>query len=134
MNYLFVCTGNTCRSPMAQCLMARLSGENCQSAGLYAAVGQSASPGAVNAMAALGLDLSGHRSQPVTAELLDWADRVWAMTEGHLHALKQMFPQYTSKFHVFDPPVPDPFGGDDALYQMTALALWDQLSQITAKP
>lgn len=134
MNYLFVCTGNTCRSPMAHCLMERLTGEKCQSAGLFAADGQPASRGAQNAMTALGLDLSGHRSQAVTTDLILWADKVFCMTDGHLATLRQIFPQFQSKFHVFDPPVPDPYGGDDALYQMTALALWDQLSQLASKP
>ena len=134
MNTLFICTGNTCRSPMAQCLMERLTGVKCQIAGLYALPGQPASQGALNAMENLGLDLSGHQAQPVTLALLNWADDVWCMTASHLAALTRQYPQYTPKYHVFDPPIPDPYGGDDSLYQMTAAALWEQLSKLAAKP
>lgn len=134
MNYLFVCTGNTCRSPMAQWLMAHLSGQPCQSAGLYAFPGQGASLGAIHALKAYGLDLSQHRSQPVTHALLTWADQVWAMTPGHLAALMTDYPQFSCKYHVFDPAIPDPYGGDEGVYLQTAQALYHRLSQMAEKP
>lgn len=127
MNYLFVCTGNTCRSPMAQCLMAHFSGESCQSAGLYALPGAPATKEAVQAMAALGLDLTGHRAQPVTRQLLQWADQVWAMTPAHLQALRQAFPHFEAKYLAFSPAIPDPYGGDMPVYERTAQALARQL-------
>ena len=134
MNYLFVCTGNTCRSPMAQCLMEHLSGQPCQSAGLYAQPGSPASAGARHAMAALELSLDAHRAQPVTEALLAWADEVWCMTAGHLSALENAYPVYRAKYHVFSPAIPDPYGGSDAIYRLTARALADQLKIIAAKP
>ena len=134
MNYLFVCTGNTCRSPMAQCLMEHLSGQPCQSAGLYAASGMPASIGARHAMESLGLSLDNHGAQPVSEALLVWADEIWCMTANHLAALQTAYPQFTAKYHVFSPTIPDPYGGSDAVYQQTAQALADQLKIITSKP
>ena len=134
MNYLFVCTGNTCRSPMAQCLMAHLSGQPCQSAGLYAAPGMPASPGARHAMEAANLSLEDHRSQPITEALLAWADEIWCMTPGHLAALETAYPALRNKYHVFSPAIPDPYGGSDAVYQLTARALAEQLKIIASKP
>ncbi|MBQ8537558.1 MAG: low molecular weight protein arginine phosphatase [Clostridia bacterium] len=134
MNYLFVCTGNTCRSPMAQCLMAHLSGQPCQSAGLGAFPGQSASSGAVHAMNHYKLDLCAHRAQPVTEALLQWADEIWAMTPGHLAALRRAYPQYSAKYHVFVPAIADPYGGDDGVYLKTAQALCQQLLEMAQKP
>lgn len=87
MEVLFVCTANQCRSPMAEVLFARLArgaaGLVVGSAGLLPG-GQPASEGAVEVMAERGLDLSGHRSRTVDADLLDRADLVVAMAREHL--------------------------------------------------
>lgn len=135
MRYLFVCTGNTCRSPMAQCLMAHFYGQQpCQSAGLFAVPGEHASRGAQEAMAAWGLSLKQHRAQAVTPQLLEWADEVWAMTPGHLEALTRAYPAYQGKYRAFSPAIPDPYGSSAEVYRSVARLIRDQLAAIAGKP
>jgi protein-tyrosine phosphatase len=101
---LFVCTGNTCRSPLAQGLCARLLADRIgcepadlpargffvQSAGLAAMIGAEATAEAVVVGRELGVDLSGHKSQPLTLELLAQADFLFAMTQAHLQMLTSL--------------------------------------------
>jgi len=90
---LFVCTGNTCRSPMAEAI-ARAHLERAglghrvlvASAGVTASHGAPATPEATRAAEAVGASLTTHRSQPLTPELLDRADVVYTMTESHQRA------------------------------------------------
>ncbi|MEM9883773.1 MAG: Sua5/YciO/YrdC/YwlC family protein, partial [Planctomycetota bacterium] len=96
VHWLLVCTGNTCRSPMAE-VIARdaLRGKpevHIGSAGVYAGEGQPASPEAVEAVRPLGLDLSAHRSRPLTADLIASADFVFTMTESHRRAVLAQAP------------------------------------------
>jgi protein-tyrosine phosphatase len=95
-NILFVCTGNTCRSPLAE-VIARQALElrgwdhvSVDSAGTSAVWGAPASEGSREAAAAMELDLSGHRSQPVTSELVQSADIILAMTSNHVLAVEAM--------------------------------------------
>jgi len=87
---LFVCSGNTCRSPLAERLALRQAEERglekveVRSAGTFAGRGAPASSGAVLAARRKGLDLSGHRSTPLGPELVEWADLILAMTHAHL--------------------------------------------------
>lgn len=113
---LFVCTGNTCRSPMAAAL-ARKAGIDAQSAGLYALPGAPATSAAIRAAAACGADLSAHRAQAVNAELLSQAQAVYVMTAAHAQALCAAFPFVSGKTHVLEPAIPDPYGGDDDTYE-----------------
>lgn len=86
---LFVCSGNTCRSPLAERLARREARERgledleFRSAGTFAGTGAPASSGAVLAARRHGLDMSGHRTTPLGPELVEWADLVLAMTEAH---------------------------------------------------
>jgi protein-tyrosine phosphatase len=101
---LFVCTGNTCRSPLAQALCARLLADRLgcepadlsehgfivQSAGLAAMIGAGATLEAVAVAREFGADLTGHKSQPLTPELLARTDFLFAMTQTHLHLLSSL--------------------------------------------
>ena len=95
-NVLFVCTGNTCRSPMAAALardeLARRGWRHVQiaSAGAAAEPGQPASPPALAVMERSGLDLAGHASQLLTPELVDWADLILAMSLSHLAVVEEL--------------------------------------------
>ena len=126
---LFVCTGNTCRSPMATCLFnvfcERQGDEkyHAVSAGLQAFPGEHASRGARRAMERRGLNLQEHRAQPVTETLVSKACLIVCMSKAHVDALRVRFPLYADRVHTFSSPIPDPFGGDDAVYEQTAQTL-----------
>lgn len=106
---LFVCTGNTCRSPMAEAILNFYGNEQAEarSAGLFANVGQGANPKAITALKTLGIDLSGHASQPLTAELMEWASLILTMTQNHKKSIISDYPEaidktYTIKEFVYD--------------------------------
>ena len=95
MNILFVCTGNTCRSAMAAAIMDKIAVENdldvfIESAGIFAEDGQGASENAIKALMKYGIDLSGHRTQPVTEDLIKQCDLILTMTEGHKQILEPL--------------------------------------------
>jgi protein-tyrosine-phosphatase len=135
---LFVCTGNTCRSPMAEGLFRKaVSGRGdfqIASAGVSAYPGDRISTETEKILKARGAEIPQFRSQPVTAELLEQASHVFAMTEGHLRSLMAQFPEYEDKFYLtcefVDLPgqgvgadVPDPFGMGRKAYEETAKVL-----------
>ena len=86
---LVVCTGNTCRTPIAEALLRRLTEEagidtDVGSAGTHATAGWPAHPESQAIAAEAGLDLSGHHARPLTVELIQWADIVLGMSHGHV--------------------------------------------------
>ena len=141
---LFVCTGNTCRSPMAETIFRQLVAERlgCRpdeieehgvvaaSAGIAAWGGGKASTGAVEAMAEMGGDLSGHASQPVTENLVRQADIIWTMTAAHRAAILAQFPEVGGRVALLSPDrldVLDPIGGPVATYRKCARQIREHL-------
>lgn len=126
---LFVCTGNTCRSPMAEFLLRERLGENSgwtvESCGIYAVDGAAASENAVDVMQEINIDIRTHRSRQITAEMVAAADLIVAMTEGHRRELLNQFPDAQGKvfrMHEFGTDgsirdVMDPAGGSKAVYR-----------------
>ncbi len=129
---LFVCTGNTCRSPTAEALAREEAAERglevaCRSAGV-AASGGGASPGAVRAAGEVGLDLSDHRSTQLDRELVAWADLVLCMGtshrwqvadrggEGKARLITDFLPEGDARRGR---PVLDPVGGGAGAYRET---------------
>jgi protein-tyrosine-phosphatase len=129
-NLLFVCSGNTCRSPMAEAIARALLRErgwahvDVASAGTGAVTGSSASPEAVEVARERGLILDAHTSQPLTPELIGWADLVLAMGTSHMYVIRELGGagkvSLVTDFVDGDGhglPVADPFGGDEEQYR-----------------
>lgn len=140
MKYLFVCTGNTCRSPMAEGIFNKIAKERglddtAGSAGIFAAEGGSASKNAVDALAETGADISGHKSRRVTPEMLAEYDEILTMTNSHADILKSALPQFGYKIRTLSEAtggggeISDPFGGDLDAYR----ACRDEIERLVEK-
>ncbi|MBQ9338632.1 MAG: low molecular weight protein arginine phosphatase [Lentisphaeria bacterium] len=130
VSVLFVCTGNTCRSAMAEAWLRHLCERDgldwtVRSAGLDAFPGDEASEHAQRVIAAAGGDLSHHAARRFSPYLADEADLILAMTHSHLARLQQLTPEAAGKAKLLmsysqtapDSDVPDPFGGGQAEYE-----------------
>lgn len=115
MKLLFICTGNTCRSPLAAGYAKTLAGMEADSCGLAAVSGAAATEQAVAVAQEYGFDLSLHRAKPVTAEAVRWADRIFVMSPQHRVLLTQLFPQAQDKISVLH--IADPYGGNVDTYR-----------------
>ena len=116
MNILFVCTGNTCRSPMAEYLARKYYNSNTYfSAGLSALSGQSASSDAINAMKSYDIDLSSHTAQELSFELTQKCDYIVPMTSSHKHTLL-MLGIDKNKILSFCEEISDPYMCDETVY------------------
>ena len=137
LSILFICTGNTCRSPMAEGICRKLLAERLgcavdeleergivvMSAGLSAYMGGRPAAEAVDVMSAMGVDLTQHQSQPLTAQLVRHADVIWTMTRSHRQAILAQWPEAANRCELLCldlRDVPDPIGGPVELYQRCA--------------
>lgn len=129
-NLLFVCTGNTCRSPLAEIVAAHAIAARewkhvrVASAGISAAPGAAASEGAIEVAREQGLDLSAHAASQLSAEQLEWADLVLAMSPSHIVAIAEA--GATGRVALLSDfvdgegrgrAIEDPFGGDTDTYR-----------------
>ena len=123
---IFICTGNTCRSPMAEGLFRAHGGEDktgltAASARLFTQDGMPASQNAVAAAAELGADITAHRSRMLTPELARDAHYLVCMTGAHYDRLCELFPDCADKvFTLLPEDISDPFGGDLETYRRAA--------------
>jgi protein-tyrosine phosphatase len=137
MMILLVCTGNTCRSPMAEAIVRKKVADRLacsieeiesrgvivQSAGVSAVPGARASNEAIDVMSRRGLDLTQHASQPLTASLVQQADVIFTMTRSHLSALLSQHPEASDRAKVLtkdESDIADPIGGPAVLYERCA--------------
>ena len=148
--YLFVCTGNTCRSPMADGLFRKLLSERLKcpeddlvdrgymvaSAGVAAASGNPPSPEAVEILGDRGVDLRGHESQPVTPQLLSQADQIFTMTRSHRDLLVREFPEAASRVKLLasdGSDIIDPIGAGMEEYRRCADQIEGYLQHIVTE-
>ena len=134
--YLFVCTGNTCRSPMAAGLARKLladrlgcskgdlrsRGVEVVSAGLFAAGGGGATPEAVRVAGGRDADISRHQSRRLTVELINSADLIFCMTALHAAEAVRLAPGAAGRIRRLsdEGDIPDPIGGGDEVYAVVA--------------
>jgi len=143
---LFVCTGNICRSPIAEGLFLRLLGNRkdieVASAGVHAVRGQPPSLYAVEVCEEDGVDIRNLRSQPLTAALVDQATHIFAMTGAHVETIHMLFPHGAEKTFLlreFEEPgatvwrdVPDPIGLGRDVYEVCARTIKNALPSVLA--
>lgn len=144
---LFVCTGNTCRSPMAETMAKKLFADKlgCRidelqdrgviisSAGISAMMGGFPSPEAVEVMSEMGLDLRDHESQSLTEQLVRHADVICAMTRGHRQAILSQWPQAAPRTRLLcrdQGDVADPIGGPADMYRRCAVQIKSELEAL----
>ncbi len=117
----FVCTGNTCRSPMAEGIFNKLAGERgidvrAVSCGMAAVKGMAPSPNAVEVCREIGVDISGHRSAFIYDYQIGEFDKIYCMSQEHAMILTQSIGYPPEKIEVLD--VADPYGGSVEIYRM----------------
>ncbi|MEP6763055.1 MAG: low molecular weight protein arginine phosphatase [Gemmatimonadaceae bacterium] len=136
MHILFVCTGNTCRSPLAESIARQmvldrqLSGIEVKSAGTHAASNSPASDGSLLVALEQGLDVSTHRAQQLTPELVQWADVILTMGSSHLaetsalggQGKSYLLTDFSSRGQD-NRNISDPFGSDLPVYRETFVEL-----------
>src|SRR6185437_7366244 len=146
---VFICTGNTCRSPLAEALCKKRLADHLDctieelpargfyvlSAGLSATLGGPAAAEAENVVRTYGGDLSAHRSQPLTPDLAARADYLLGMTHGHLQALTDYFAHLGVQPRLLDPAgdIADPIGCDRPVYEACGRHIWDRLESLVAE-
>lgn len=125
MKLLFVCTGNTCRSPMAEAIAKKILSDRgikaeVASAGIYAIPGQSLSENAALALEkGFGIHDFSHVAMPLTGEMIREADQIVAMTENHKTLIRQKFGE-SDKVVSMPHEIGDPFGGSPFQYESCA--------------
>ncbi|HEY2761996.1 MAG TPA: L-threonylcarbamoyladenylate synthase [Pirellulales bacterium] len=137
LSIVFVCTGNTCRSPMAEAMCRSIvatrlgcsineledRGVVVSSAGISASMGGRPSPEAVVIMSEWGIDLSSHESQQLSEQLIRHADVIWTMTRSHRQAILHQWPDASGRVHLLradGQDVSDPIGGPTDQYRRCA--------------
>ena len=145
MKILFVCTGNTCRSPLAEVMFRRVLAERgvqgieVSSAGIASQPGSPASEGAKIVLEG-SEDLSSHRSRQVDRDILGAADLILTMTSDHKKILQAQYPGFSVKIHTVgeyvwgeERNIDDPFGGDRAKYMVARKDIGAAVTELASK-
>ncbi|EPR7326762.1 low molecular weight protein arginine phosphatase [Listeria innocua] len=132
MNILFVCTGNTCRSPLAEKILQNMRPDlEVRSAGTRALDGDIISENSREIL--LQMNLPGeHTAKKITEADIDWADEIYVMTKNHQVELKSIFPIASNKIQLISKDgtdIPDPYGGPIEQYEITYYELKSAISE-----
>lgn len=145
---LFVCTGNSCRSVMAQGLLQHflarvgIGGIAVESAGVFAVDGMAATRETQSVLREIGVDCSGHRSRPLTAELAEGADLIFVMEPFQAEEIARRFPEAKTKAHLLkpyglppgqlmgSPAIPDPIGKPLEVYEVCFAEIREAVERI----
>ena len=145
LHITIVCSGNTCRSPMAEVFLKKMLAEKlcCNidqlekigykvtSAGVMAAIAEPATQEAIEVCEEMGLDLTGHRSSGLTESRILQSDLIFTMSEGHRQRILDFYPQVAEKCKLLSPKgsILDPFGGDIDIYRNCASKIKEALKE-----
>jgi len=130
---LFVCTGNICRSPMAEAIFNFKASDDfvAISAGTIDDIGYAASEHGITLLKKRGIDLSNHRSQQVNDSLLKSVDYVYCMGEYHIRFLEREYPEYREKyFKLADEDIFDPFRYGIDVYEEVADEIEEKIDEL----
>ncbi len=142
MKVLFVCTGNSCRSPMAAALLKKAAQEknlniDVDSCGVTAFSGMGASREAIDVLRRVGIDIFGHKSKPLNEELINWADLILVMEKGHKNRVLKDWPEAGNKVFLLtefakseEKDIIDPVGKPSEVYEGLLMDLTFYLNKI----
>lgn len=145
MKILIVCTGNTCRSPMAEGIFKSLAKEKnldiqVESAGTFAFDGDKASPNAVKALKSINIDISNHKSSLIHNNLIEEVDLILTMASSHKELIARKFPQSIGKVFLLNEyafnelkDIMDPYGGDLKGYELVRDEIYKAVEEIVVK-
>lgn len=145
MKVVFVCTGNTCRSPMAEGILKDLSKKanlniGVKSVGTHATSNSNAARFAIEAMKSIDIDISNHKSDQVNRELLDKTDLVLTMSNNHKKAIILQYPFIKEKVFLLNEyafginkDIEDPFGGQLMYYEKARDEIYEAILEVIKK-